>query len=119
MSVTYQLYQYEDSMSDEVLQSMGVLGGALGQLSADVDYERETELLKSADDVVVGDSLHDFPTRVNDAIEGLQSVDGTLIEIVRAAREEYADDEEGRYDAERVLEWLEEREGEEVFILAL
>lgn len=119
MSVTVELYEYDESMDDDVLASMGIKGGLLGQLTHDIDIEEETELLQNAESYTVGSSNYDFPRRVLDEVQGVEEVDSIFLSTVEAAVEELAEESEGRYDAEETLDWLQERQGEQIFVKGL
>lgn len=119
MSVTVELYKYEESMDDDVLSSMGVKGGLLGQLTHDVDIEEETELLRNAESHTVGSSNYEFPRRVLDEMQGVTEVDTIFLSTIQSAAEELADSDEGRYSAEETIDWLQKHEGEKIFVKGL
>jgi hypothetical protein len=106
-------------MDDEVLASMGVTGGLIGQLSNSVDIDREMELMREADQHSVGESNYEFPRRIQQEVSGLTEVDSVFLSTIEAAVDELAEEDEGRYDAQQTLEWLEEREGETIFSMGL
>lgn len=119
MSVTVELYEYDESMDDDVLSSMGVKSGLLGQLTHDVDIEDETELLQNTESHTVGSSNYEFPRRVMDEMQGVTEVDSIFISTVETIVDELADSDEGRYDADSTVEWIREREGEQIFVKGL
>lgn len=115
MSVVFELYEYDDSMDDDVLRSMGVKGGLLGQMTNDAPSEERAELLQDTPSKTVGENLREFPERVNESIRGVQTVDETLLSTIETAAEEYGSEED---DVDAVLNWLRERKGNKVFLKA-
>lgn len=101
ISVTVELYEYNESMDDDVLSSMGVKGGLIGQLSTDVNIERERKLLQEATSHTVGDTIHEFPRRVLVETRDLVEVDETYLSTIETAAEKLAEDDEGSCSAEK------------------
>lgn len=116
MSVTVELYEYSSDMDDDVLSSLGVKGGLLGQLSVDADIDDEMDLLRNAPSHTVGRSTEAFPSRVLDEVNGLQTVDSIFIQTMETAVDELADEADAH---EPTLDWLRSREGEQVFVKGL
>jgi len=120
MSVTVALYEYEESMDDEILASMGVKGGIIGKLQkSDISLEEERELLDSTDSYSVGSSNYEFPRRILDEVNGLTEVDEIFLSMMEAAAEKLAEEDEGYYSSKETIEWLKEREGEKIFAQGL
>lgn len=119
MAATIAVYVYRDDMDDKVLQSMGVRGGVLGQLSTNVDLERERELLESTEKLRVGSTEYKFVRELSNIINGLTQVDNVFLQTLDATIEEYAGETEGRYDIEEIRTWFEEHAGDKVFVQAL
>lgn len=119
MSVTVAVYEYDESMDDEVLTSLGVHGGIFGKLTGDASIEEERELLENANSIRIGSSNYDYPSEILTFINGKMEVDAPFLAAIKEMESEYADDETGRYDAEEVYDWFAEREGREVFVKGL
>lgn len=116
MSVTVGVYEYDEEMDEEILTSLGVNGGPFGQLIGDATIEEERELLQNADSIMVGSSKYDYPYKVMEAITGKTDVDASFLAMLEELKNEYADPNEGRYDADEVYDWFAEREGAKVFV---
>lgn len=76
-------------------------------------------LLQDAESHTVGSSNYEFPRRVLDEVQGITDVDSIFLSTIETASEKLADTDEGRYSAEDTLDWLQEREGETVFVKGL
>jgi len=116
MSVTVELYEYDESMDDETLGSLGVKGGLLGQLTHDVDIEDETELLRNATSHTVGSNNNPFPRRVLEEVDGIQTVDTIFLQTIETALEELANNPDQHQDT---LQWLQNRQGQQIFVKGL
>lgn len=114
MSAQIQLHHRTEDMHDEMLRSEGVvdgaIGSAMGQLTSSQDYMEEFhDLLGDADSVVVGLSDEEWARKVADLIDGPTEVDDTLVRQVEAIMELHEDAES------RVLGWVNNHHGEEIF----
>lgn len=116
MSVTVELYEYDESMDDEVLASLGVKGGLIGQLSNDADIEDEREIIYESTSHTVGSNNNPFPRRVLDEIDRIRTVDNIFLKTIETAAEELADNPD---DYQDTLDWLNDRKGQEIFVKAL
>lgn len=115
MSVTVELFEYDESMDDEVLSSLGV-HGIIGQLKNDADTEDELELMRETTSHAVGSNNNAFPQRVLEEIDGLQTVDSIFLQTIETAAEELADDSDTYQDT---LEWLKNRQGKQIFVVGM
>lgn len=114
MSAQIQLHVRVDGMHDEMLQSEGVVDGAfgslMGQLTKGHDYMDEfNDLLQDADSVVVGGSEHTWARKVSGLIDGPTEVDDVLVKQLEVIVESF----EGADP--KVLEWVTDHRGEEIF----
>lgn len=119
MGATIEIHRYDESMDDEVLKSIGVIGGPLSQLATEVAYQDETDLLNSTEKYAVGETTYEFVTQLSREIDGITEVDSAFLARIQELAETAAEDDEGRYDAEETIEWLEQFEGESIFTVAL
>lgn len=118
MSVTYRAYEYdEDQMSNEYLRSAGVRG-AVGQLSSNMSVEEELEIEQRVDQQKIGENVYEIPQKINSLFSGLTLVTPEVLEVVESIIEQN-DSSEMRTDPTDFSEWLADREGEQVFVLAI
>jgi hypothetical protein len=115
MAVTYELYEYDASMDDAVLKSLGVYG-MFEQLAHDISAREELDVLQDAPSQTVGRSANEFPERVRELTDSLTKVDETYLSAVETAAEESSVDTDR---AEQVTGWLRSRKGSTVFIVGL
>ena len=117
MSTQIQLHERTEAMHDEMLRSEGHLhggmGGVMGQLTSSADYFDEfMEVVRDADSIIVGNDIDDDGAQdVADLFDGVTEVTERKVKQVSAtvANSEDVDPE--------VVEWVEAREGEEVFAI--
>jgi hypothetical protein len=117
MSTQIQLHERTEEMTDEMLRSEGHLNtgmtGVLGQLQSNKDYFEEfSDLIHEADSVIVGNGVHDDGARdVADLFDGTEEVTERKVKQVSATV--FNSDDVSM----EVVEWLEDRVGEEVICI--
>jgi hypothetical protein len=116
MSADIAIYEYDESMDDRILKSLGVKGGIIGQLTCDVDSDDEVEFITNNTRHIVGATRNPFPRELPELIDGLQTVNSKFLQRIETKIENVAEPPEAYQDT---LDWLREREGEQVFIIAL
>ena len=117
MSTQIQLHERTEEMHDEMLRSEGHLeggmGGVMGQLMSSQDYFDEfMDLVRDADSIIVGNDMDDDGAQeVADLFDGVTEVTEPKIRQTSATIANTED------VSPEVVEWVEEREGEEVFAI--
>ncbi|MFB6236911.1 MAG: hypothetical protein ABEH81_00870 [Halopenitus sp.] len=108
MSTQIQLYVQTEELTDDLLQSEGIIGGPLTQLSAPNRFDEFMDALSNSQEYIVGSDLDEEPKRIRDLFDGPTIVDETTIDQAKATTSD-----------EDLIEWLNNHSGESVFAVSI